>query len=261
MAEFCYLCRNLLPAPPRLKYMDFSFNDFVDNINGLNVTFCNSVFRLVLSMMLGMMVGAERKRKGQIAGIRTFALISMGACLAMLLSIYVPQEYLGLKNGDPGRIAAQVITGIGFLGGGAMIQMKGSVRGLTTAAGIWLTAIIGMAVGVGMYICALAATILCLLVLVAFEWYEKLTNVGQESKVINVRINDIVEDMQPYTRLFDEMGVHVSNFYVQYDYEEKYTEISFIVLVRMHYNLLPVLDKMRSLSPTKSITLSNQIEI
>lgn len=241
--------------------LNSSFLDFIENINGLNVTFVNSVFRLVLSMILGMMVGAERKRKGQIAGIRTFALISMGACLAMLLSIYVPQEYLGLKNGDPGRIAAQVITGIGFLGGGAMIQMKGSVRGLTTAAGIWLTAIIGMAVGVGMYICALAATILCLLVLVAFEWYEKLTNVGQESKVINAKINEIIKDMKPYTDLFDEMGVHVSTFYVQYDYERRLTEVNFVILVRMHYNILPVIHRMRELSPTRSITLSNQIEI
>lgn len=241
--------------------LNSSFLDFIENINGLNVTFGNSVFRLVLSMILGMMVGAERKRKGQIAGIRTFALISMGACLAMLLSIYVPQEYLGLKNGDPGRIAAQVITGIGFLGGGAMIQMKGSVRGLTTAAGIWLTAIIGMAVGVGMYICALAATILCLLVLVAFEWYEKLTNVGQESKVINAKINEIIKDMKPYTDLFDEMGVHVSTFYVQYDYESRLTEVNFVILVRMHYNILPVIHRMRELSPTRSITLSNQIEI
>ena len=89
----------------------------------------SSMFRLLLSMILGMVVGAERKRKGQVAGIRTFALISMGACLAMLLSIYVPQVYLGLKNGDPGRIAAQVITGIGFIGGGAMIHMKGSCEG------------------------------------------------------------------------------------------------------------------------------------
>lgn len=238
-----------------------SFVAFVDNINGLNVTFVNSIFRLVLSMLLGMMVGAERKRKGQIAGIRTFALISMGACLAMLLSIFVPQEYFGLKNGDPGRIAAQVITGIGFLGGGAMIQMKGSVRGLTTAAGIWLTAIIGMAVGVGMYICALAATLLCLLVLVAFEWYERVSNVGQESKVISVKINDIINDITPYNSLFEEMGIHLSTFYIQYDYRENYTEVNFVILVRMHYNLLPVINRMRDVSPTLSITLSNQIEI
>ena len=93
-----------------------------DDVNALN-----AVFKLTLSLLLGCVVGLERKRKGQIAGLRTFALISMGATLAMILSIYIPQEYMGLKNGDPGRVAAQVITGVGFLGAGAIIQMKGSV--------------------------------------------------------------------------------------------------------------------------------------
>lgn len=111
-----------------------------DALNAPEVNALNSVFKLLLSMLLGCAVGMERKRKGQIAGLRTFALIAMGATLAMILSIYVPQVYLGLKNGDPGRIAAQVITGIGFLGAGAIIQSKGSVRGLTTAASIWIVA-------------------------------------------------------------------------------------------------------------------------
>ena len=100
-----------------------------DDVNALN-----AVFKLTLSLLLGCVVGLERKRKGQIAGLRTFALISMGATLAMILSIYIPQEYMGLKNGDPGRVAAQVITGVGLLGGGAFIQLYGSVRGLSTAA-------------------------------------------------------------------------------------------------------------------------------
>lgn len=234
---------------------------FLDNINSLNVTAANAVFRLLLSMVLGACVGVERKRKGQIAGIRTFALISMGACLAMLLSIYVPQEYMGLKNGDPGRIAAQVITGIGFLGGGAMIQMKGSVRGLTTAAGIWMTAIIGMAVGVGMYLCSLVATGMCLVVLVAFEWYERLTNVGQESKAINLKLKGIVKNIEPFRKVFDEYNIHLSTFYVEYDYEHDLTEINFVVLVRTHSDLLPVLSELGNVSPARSITLSSQIDI
>lgn len=105
-----------------------------------DVNVAGAVFKLLLSMLLGAAIGFERRRKGQIAGLRTFSLIAMGATLAMLISIYIPQEYLGLKNGDPGRIAAQVVSGVGFLGAGAIIQMKGSVRGLTTAAGIWMTA-------------------------------------------------------------------------------------------------------------------------
>ena len=125
-----------------------------------DVNFVGATYKLVLGFLLGAVVGFERRRKGQIAGMRTFALISMGDTLAMLVSIYIPQEYLGLKNGDPGRIAAQVISGVGFLGAGAIIQMKGSVRGLTTAAGIWITACIGLAVGAGMYMIATVTTLL-----------------------------------------------------------------------------------------------------
>ena len=130
----------------------------------------DAVLKLLLSMVLGAMVGLERRHKGQIAGMRTFALISMGATLAMLVSIYIPEKLLGMtENGDPGRIAAQVISGIGFLGAGAIIQMKGSVRGLTTAAGMWMTASIGLAVGAGMYLVAVVASALIILVLTLLE--------------------------------------------------------------------------------------------
>ena len=137
--------------------MDELWQQAYDAVNAVEVTTFSSVYKLLLSLVLGSCVGLERKRKGQTAGLRTFALISMGATLSMILSIYVPQEYLGLKNGDPGRIAAQVITGIGFLGAVAIIQGKGSVRGLTTAAGIWMVAAIGLAVGVGLYAVATVA--------------------------------------------------------------------------------------------------------
>lgn len=240
--------------------LDF-FRGFLADISSLELNLTNSFFRLVLSMALGIVVGAERKRKGQIAGIRTFSLISMGACLAMLLSIYVPQAYYGLKNGDPGRIAAQVITGIGFLGGGAMIHMKGAVRGLTTAAGIWMTAIIGMAVGIGMYVCSLLATALVLLTLICFEQYEKRRKLGQESKVIGLTVKGIIHDVAPYRKVFAANNVHLSTFYLEYDYDRQTTEINFVVLTHAYSNLLPVLDKVSHVMPSKKLTLSSQLDI
>lgn len=233
----------------------------VDDINSLEVNMVSSMFRLILSMVLGMIVGAERKRKGQVAGIRTFALISMGACLAMLLSIYVPQVYLGLKNGDPGRIAAQVITGIGFIGGGAMIHMKGSVRGLTTAAGIWMTAIIGMAVGIGMYLCSIGATLLILLTLVSFEHYEKRRRLGQESKVISITVDGILENIDGYRRVFDDADVHMSTFYIEYDYDKGLTELNFVVLAHAYTDLMPLLADVSKVTPTRKLTLSSQLDI
>lgn len=233
----------------------------VNDINSLDVNLTNSIFRMLLSMGLGVMVGAERKRKGQIAGIRTFALITMGACLAMLLSIYVPQEYMGLKNGDPGRIAAQVITGIGFLGGGAIIRAKGSVKGLTTAAGIWISAIIGMAVGIGMYVVAVTSTLLILIVLVMFDWYEKWQSVGQESKAIIMRVNAILTNLDPYRKIFDRNDVHLSTYFIEYSYAENLTEVNFLVLAHSHADFIPLLEELRGVAPTLSITLSSQAEI
>lgn len=233
----------------------------VDEINSLEVNMINSMFRLMLSMVLGMIVGAERKRKGQVAGIRTFTLISMGACLAMLLSIYVPQVYLGLKNGDPGRIAAQVITGIGFIGGGAMIHMKGAVKGLTTAAGIWMTAIIGMAVGIGMYLCSIGATLLIMMTLISFEQYEKRRKMGQESKVISLAIDGILEDIRCYRDVFNDSDVHLSTYYVEYDYVNNITELNFVVLTHVYTDLMPLLSKVRMVNPTRKLTLCSQIDI
>lgn len=219
------------------------------------------MFRMILSMMLGVIIGAERKRKGQIAGIRTFSLITMGACLAMLLSIYVPQEYMGLKNGDPGRIAAQVITGIGFLGGGAIIRAKGSVKGLTTAAGIWISAIIGMAVGIGMYVVAVGATMLILMVLVIFDWYEHWQSVGQESRAIIVTLEEIVDDMTPFISTFQDHKVHLSTYFISYDYTKGLTEINFLILAHPRIDFIRVLGALSKVAPTASITLSSQAEI
>lgn len=235
--------------------------ELYNQINSLEVNLTSSLFRLMLSMVLGMIVGAERKRKGQIAGIRTFALISMGACLAMLLSIYVPQEYLGLKNGDPGRIAAQVITGIGFLGGGAMIHMKGSVRGLTTAAGIWMTATIGMAVGIGMYLCSIGATALILVTLVAFEKYEKMRKLGQESKVIGLTVDGIITDVSKYNKVFEDNEAHLSTYYLEYDYDKQLTEINFVVLTHTYTDIMPLLKQISDVRETKKLTLSSQLDI
>ena len=183
-----------------------------DDVNALN-----AVFKLTLSLLLGCVVGLERKRKGQIAGLRTFALISMGATLAMILSIYIPQEYMGLKNGDPGRVAAQVITGVGFLGAGAIIQMKGSVRGLTTAAGIWMVATIGMAVGVGMYLVSVIATLLIIFILVTLERYEHKLNIGQESKIVRVKVKGILGTQSDYSAIFARHAIHVSDEYLKFD--------------------------------------------
>lgn len=228
-------------------------------INDSNVNTVGAIYKLMLSLLLGAVVGLERRHKGQIAGMRTFALISMGATLAMLISIYIPQEYMGLKNGDPGRIAAQVISGIGFLGAGAIIQMKGSVRGLTTAAGIWMTACIGLAVGAGMYVIATVACLLIIFVLLILETAEKIMLKGGESKIVRLKVDAIVTDMGAYRKCFKKYGVHVSDVFMRYDYTQNVSTLNFIVRTKSNTRFEALFDEMRSAGNVLSLTLANEV--
>lgn len=228
-------------------------------INDSNVNTVGAIYKLMLSLLLGAVVGLERRHKGQIAGMRTFALISMGATLAMLISIYIPQEYMGLKNGDPGRIAAQVISGIGFLGAGAIIQMKGSVRGLTTAAGIWMTACIGLAVGAGMYVIATVACLLIIFVLLILETAEKILLKGGESKIVRLKVDAIVTDMGAYRKCFKKYGVHVSDVFMRYDYTQNVSTLNFIVRTKSNTRFEALFDEMRSAGNVLSLTLANEV--
>lgn len=119
------------------------------------------IYRLTLAFVLGMAIGLEREHRGKPAGLRTYTLVTLGAALFTLMS---HQNFLE-KAFDPSRIASQVVVGIGFLGAGLIFLKGDAVQGLTTAAGLWVAAAIGMAVGFGFYIIAIYATILALIVL------------------------------------------------------------------------------------------------
>jgi putative Mg2+ transporter-C (MgtC) family protein len=226
-----------------------------------DVNLVNAIAKLLLSLVLGATIGLERRRKGQIAGLRTFALISMGATLAMLISIYIPQVYLGLKNGDPGRIAAQVVSGVGFLGAGAIIQMKGSVRGLTTAAGIWMTACIGLAVGAGMYLISVIATLLIIFILVNIERIEVRHNFLWESKIIRVKMHGILDDIQPLRDVITNNDVHISDEFMKFNYEENITIINFMVRSTGGVNMPHLFKSIKQQGDPISITITNEMSM
>ena len=226
-----------------------------------DVNLIGSVSKLLLSLVLGATIGIERRRKGQIAGLRTFALISMGATLVMLISIYIPQVYLGLKNGDPGRIAAQVVSGVGFLGAGAIIQMKGSVRGLTTAAGIWMAACIGLAVGAGMYLVSIIATILIIFILVNIERIEQRHNFLWESKIIRVKMHGILNDIQPIREAIISNDVHISDEFMKFDYEDGFTIVNFMVRSTSQVDVPALFNQIKQQGDPISITITNEMNM
>ena len=124
--------------------------------------------RVIVALALGLILGAEREFRGHPAGLRTMALISTGSCMFTALGL-IPE--FG-RTVDPTRIAAGIVTGVGFLGAGSILRQGEAVRGLTTAASIWVTASIGMAVGFGYYTVAAFTTILVGLVLIGLKPFE-----------------------------------------------------------------------------------------
>ena len=131
------------------------------------------LLRLTLAVLLGGAIGWEREASGKPAGLRTNILICLGATLLTDLSIQFSRLVTGTAVGDPARITAQIVSGIGFLGAGTILQARGTVTGLTTAATLWVVAAIGMSVGGGAYLEAVGATLLVLVVLIVLERIEK----------------------------------------------------------------------------------------
>ena len=137
--------------------------------------------RLLLASLLGGILGLEREIHGRPAGFRTHLLVSLGSCLFCISSVEFYRIFgnftgTGPVGVDPGRIAAQVVAGIGFLGAGAIIRDRASIRGLTTAACLWVAAALGIACGIGLYYLAMSVTVVALISLLLLKQVEKVLN-------------------------------------------------------------------------------------
>ncbi|MEW6619739.1 MAG: MgtC/SapB family protein [bacterium] len=135
--------------------------------------FRDIILRLLLTVVMGGIIGAERQIHRKSAGMRTHILVCLGSTLMMLISLFIYDTFKDEVNVDPGRIVGHVISGIGFLGAGTIIVTGGSIRGLTTAATLWVTAAVGLAVGCGFYLAAGITTLIILLALICLEPFEE----------------------------------------------------------------------------------------
>ena len=129
--------------------------------------------RLLLAAFVGALLGMERVFAHKTAGLRTYALVSMGSALFVIVSVVIASQFENIANFDPLRVAAQIVTGIGFLGAGVIIFRESHVEGITTAAGLWVAAGIGMASGFGLYIIAIFATVVTLFIFTVLWLFER----------------------------------------------------------------------------------------
>ena len=195
------------------------------------ITEIDIVIRLCLAFAAGGIIGFERSSRRQVAGLRTHILIAIGAASLMLLSIWIPQQFF--NSGDPGRIAAQVVTGMGFLGAGAIIRLGNDVKGLTTAASLWVIAAIGMAIGAGMYIAAIVTEVLALAALILLNKIEKKIFPEIRSKIIELYYNHYNEpDTDAVLEVFKKFSVKSRSINIYQGQEnEKKTKARFSISI------------------------------
>ena len=168
--------------------------------------------RLLSITVIAGAIGFERERQGRAAGFRTHILVGLGSCLMMLTGLYLTDVYAGRVDLDPTRIAAQVVSGIGFLGAGTIIRFRASVRGLTTAASLWAVAGVGLAVGAGFLRGAMMAGSIVVLVLFGFSgleramrrnWYQTLIVETSGSSQALARVRALLADYEIEIRDLD----------------------------------------------------------
>lgn len=218
------------------------------------------VIRIISALLLGFAIGLEREMTNKYAGLRTNILVCLGACIFTIISIYgfpevaVSGNEMGTR--DTARVAAQVVTGIGFIGGGTVLRHGATVMGLTTAATLWVSAAIGMACGAGMYALAIAATLLSIIVLVSIRVFEKNVLVSSTKNTKRLKISVSCEN-EKSNNIYDYMIEnfnHLREISKKMNKEENVTKINIILDVvgqkpiKTMYKSVQALDGVESVS-------------
>ncbi len=193
--------------------------------------------KLFVAAILGGIIGWERERRGRPAGLRTHLLVCIGVTLMMLVSEHIFLKYQGYKNDsilriDPARIAAQVVTGIGFLGAGTIMRSRASIRGLTTAASLWVVAGIGLAVGSGFILPAIFTTAIAIAILILNALVEKKLK-RNKYRTIKMLITGQEHFLDDITQVLEKNSVKLQNYKfkknihkneIEYDLDVKYND-------------------------------------
>lgn len=219
------------------------------------------VLRLFLSVILGGLVGIERERKNHAAGLRTHILVCLGSCLLMILSMYGFADFADEPNVrlDPARLAAQVITGVGFLGAGTILFTGKSITGLTTAASIWVVMAVGLTVGAGFYLPAVLAAVMVLLILWGLNIVEKrFVNQRQECSIA-VTFDAKIPRIESFQGLLTKHGAKLLkvNFVdIEQDANDSKMQqhkVLFTVILPHREQLIAIADEFNQIEGVKSV--------
>jgi len=215
------------------------------------------IIRLLIAALLGFVIGFERERHDQPAGLRTHMILVTGSALAMTLSINLAIQLRPLVlNGDPARLAAQVVSGIGFLGAGAILRFGTSIKGLTTATSLWTMAIVGLTIGAGQYVAGIAATVLLLITLTLLNMFgQKLIPSYQNARVL-IDAQDRPALLQEIRTALEQPGHQIHSFGIEKDFAQGCVEIDINLRVAMGETIEQVMDLLTSIQGVDRVKIS-----
>lgn len=217
----------------------------------MDATYMELTIRLTLALLLGGAIGIEREYRAKEAGFRTHFLVALGSALFCLVS----QFGFGVDLKDSSRVAAQVVSGIGFLGAGTIIFQKNVVRGLTTAAGLWVTAAIGLACGTGMYLAAVLTTAMVLLGLEVLNYWIPQLGLSTIELSFSAPSRESVKEF--ITRIKqDGMEVHSYELKERRLSKEEFLEASIEIRAKRDFHTLEILDYMNDFRMSRFLRLS-----
>lgn len=215
------------------------------------LTELDMLLRLCLGFLAGAVIGFERSSRRQVAGLRTHILIATGSTLLVLLSIYIPQRFYPQGNGDPGRIAAQVVSGMGFLGAGAIIRLGNSIRGLTTAASLWFTAAVGLAVGSGMFLIAGAAVVLGMITLIPLHYVERKIFPTERLKLLDIHFKKNIASTKEVLDIIKTSGIEIQTVDVYQSSKDEGTRLRLLVMIP---NAIDITSVVRIIKDSKTVS-------
>ncbi|MGE5381154.1 MAG: MgtC/SapB family protein [Methylocystaceae bacterium] len=215
------------------------------------------ILRLALACLLGALIGLERESLNRPAGLRTYTLVCVGSALAMIVSLDMYYQYHNTVNADPGRIAAQVVSGIGFLGAGTIMREGATVRGLTTAAGLWVVACVGLAAGAGLYLPAIITTALVLFVLIYFFRFEQRITGMREYKAFIMTIDDRPGQIGRIGSVLGDLGVSIKNINLHHLDDDDGLEVEVMLYLPTHIHPSDVIDHLSNIAGMRSVDRLN----
>ncbi|VYU80318.1 MgtC/SapB family protein [Clostridium butyricum] len=212
------------------------------------------LLRLFIAAVCGMAIGYERKNRMKEAGIRTHFIVAIGAALIMIISKYGFQDQIGWPNMslDPSRIAAQVVTGVGFLGAGVIFMQKQTIVGLTTAAGVWVTAAIGLSIGSGLYFVGIAATVITILGQIFLHGKIRFLS-SPRTETLMLQIVDNADAIKLLQGIFEDNEIIILNLKSKRDEKSSLINVEVIIRVYESFNMTKFLNILQSKDFIKSL--------